>query len=78
MRKSSEISKIRNTKILLSNQDWEEEISIQKHDLSLLKDGNLNIKQVSLISQKATKRLQLINDGIRCSYEQAILLHFDI
>lgn len=39
MKKSSEIQKIRNTKILLSNQDWEEEVSMQKVDLDLLKSG---------------------------------------
>ena len=78
MRKSSEIKKIRNTKTLLSSQDWEEEVSLQKRDLSLLTGGNLNIKQLSLISQRATKRLQSINDGIRYSYEQTMLLYFDI
>lgn len=67
----------RNTKILLSSQDWEEEISIQERDLSLLKNGNFDIRQISQISQRAMKRLQLINDGSRYPYEQTMLVYFD-
>lgn len=61
--KSSEIQKIRNTKILFSNQDWEEEVSMQKIDIELIRSGTLNLKQVSLISQRAFQRLKTVNEG---------------
>lgn len=72
MKKSSELRKIRNTKVLLSNQDWEEEVSMQKMDLDLLRSDKLNLKQVSLISQRAFQRLQIVNDG--CRYIQELMI----
>ena len=75
--KSSEIQKIRNTKILFSNQDWEEEVSMQKIDLKLLRSGRLNLKQVSLISQRAFQRLQIVNDGCRYIQERRVNLNPD-
>ena len=74
MKKSSEIQKIRDTKILLSNQDWEEEVSMQKMDLDLLRSGKLNLKQVSLISQRAFQGLQIVNDGCRYIQERMIMI----
>ena len=74
MKKSSEIQKIRDTKILFSNQDWEEEVSMQKMDLELLRSGKLNLRQVSLISQRAFQRLKTVNEG--CRYIQEHLVTF--
>jgi hypothetical protein len=74
MKKSSELRKIRNTKILLSNQDWEEEMSIQKMDLDLLRSGTLNLKQISLISQRAFRRLKIVNGGCRNTQEQVVII----
>lgn len=74
MKKSSEIQKIRDTKILLSNQDWEEEVSMQKMDLELLRSGELNLKQVSLISQRAFQRLKTVNEGCRYIQERMIMI----
>jgi hypothetical protein len=70
MKKLSEIQKTRNTKILLSNQDWEEEMGMQKMDLDLLRSGTLNLKQISLISQRAFQRLKIVNEGCRYTQER--------
>lgn len=74
MKKSSEIQKIRDTKILFSNQDWEEEVSMQKMDLDLLRSGKLNLKQVSLISQRAFQRLKIVNGECRNTQEQVVMI----
>jgi hypothetical protein len=76
MKKSSELRKIRNTKILLSNQDWEEEMSNQKMDFDLLRSGTLNLKQISLISQRAFQRLKIVNEGCRYTRENLVYMGY--
>jgi hypothetical protein len=76
MKKSSELRKIRNTKILLSNQDWEEEMSNQKMDFDLLRSGTLNLKQISLISQRAFQRLKIVNEGCRYPQENTVFIGY--
>lgn len=71
--KISEIHKVRNTKILPSDQDWDEEISMQKMDIHYLRSGNLNLKQISLISQRAFERLKVVNDGYKYIYEYLVI-----
>jgi hypothetical protein len=49
MKKLSEIQKTRNTKILLSDQDWKEEILLQERDVTLLKKMEISLRESFLV-----------------------------
>jgi hypothetical protein len=63
MKELSLIQKNRRTKILLSDEDWEEEIRVSELDRIQMEKWDLSIRELSRISRNAMERLSTVNDG---------------
>jgi hypothetical protein len=62
MKELSLIQKNRRTKILLSDDDWEEEIRVSELDRMQMEKWDLSIRELSRISRNAMERLSTVND----------------
>lgn len=63
MKELSHIQKNRRTKILLSDEDWEEEIRVNELDRMRMEKWDLSIRELSRISRNAMERLSTVNEG---------------